>query len=273
MLDWQPPWARWFDGGELNVSANCLDRHLATRGDKVALVWEGEPVATRRKPEVKLTYRQLHAEVCKFANALKGLGVAAGDRVAIYMPMIPEAAVAMLACTRIGAPHTVVFGGFSAEALRDRINDCGAKLCITADGGWRRGKIVPLKANVDEALTETPTIAHCVVVRRTGGDVTMKAGRPRRLVARPDGERLGRLPAGQPAAEHPLFILYTSGTTGKPKGVVHTTGGLPAGRAPDDQVRLRSARGRRLLVHRRHRLGHRPQLRRLRPAVERRDDA
>ena len=140
VLDWQLPWAKWFDGGELNVSANCLDRHLATRGDKVALIWEGEPQQGGAIEEVKLTYKQLHAEVCKFANALAGLGVVAGDRVAIYMPMIPEAAVAMLACTRIGATHTVVFGGFSAEALRDRINDCGAKVCITADGGWRRSR-------------------------------------------------------------------------------------------------------------------------------------
>ncbi len=136
VLDWKLPYSKWFEDGQINLSANCLDRHLATRGDKVALDWEGEPGDTRT-----LTYRELHAEVCKFANAMKALGIVAGDRVAIYMPMIPEAAVAMLACTRIGAPHTVVFGGFSAEALRDRINDCGAKLCITADGGWRRGKV------------------------------------------------------------------------------------------------------------------------------------
>jgi acetyl-CoA synthetase len=153
VMSWELPYARWFEDGELNLSANCLDRHLATRGDKIALDWEGEPGDSR-----KLTYRELHAEVCKFANVMKGLGVGAGDRVAIYMPMIPEAAVAMLACTRIGAAHTVVFGGFSAEALRDRINDCGASLCITADGGWRRGKSVPLKANVDNALADTPTI-------------------------------------------------------------------------------------------------------------------
>jgi acetyl-CoA synthetase len=231
VLDWQLPWAKWFDGGELNVSANCLDRHLATRGDKVALVWEGEP-QPGGKPgaieEVKLTYRQLHAEVCKFANALKGLGVAAGDRVAIYMPMIPEAAIAMLACTRIGATHTVVFGGFSAEALRDRINDCGAKLCITADGGWRRGKVIPLKANVDQALAETPTIERCVVVRRAGGDVAMKAGRDRWWHDLVKDASADCAPASLPA-EHPLFILYTSGTTGKPKGVVHTTGGYLLG--------------------------------------------
>ncbi|HVZ74422.1 MAG TPA: acetate--CoA ligase [Polyangia bacterium] len=232
VLDWKLPWARWFDGGELNVSANCLDRHLATRGDKVALVWEGEPQPGGQIEERKLTYRELHAEVCRFANALTKLGLAAGDRVAIYMPMIPEAAIAMLACTRIGAPHTVVFGGFSAEALRDRINDCGAKLCITADGGWRRGKAVPLKANVDKALAETPSIQSCVVVRRTGDaqvrDGGMKAGRDVWWHDVVEGASTKHAAASLPS-EHPLFILYTSGTTGKPKGVVHTTGGYLLG--------------------------------------------
>src|SRR5580698_6116888 len=223
VLSWNLPWARWFEGGELNLSANCLDRHLATRGDKVALDWEGEPGDSR-----KLTYRQLHAEVCQAANVLKGLGIVAGDVVAIYMPMIPEAAVAMLACTRIGATHTVVFGGFSAEALRDRINDCGAALCITADGGWRRGKSVPLKANVDRALGETPTVKSCLVVRRTGDAVEMKGGRDLWWHEQMKGASADCPPASLPA-EHPLFILYTSGTTGKPKGVVHTTGGYLLG--------------------------------------------
>jgi acetyl-CoA synthetase len=223
VLSWNLPWARWFDGGELNLSANCLDRHLATRGDKVALDWEGEPGDSR-----KLTYRQLHAEVCQAANVLKGLGVVAGDVVAIYLPMIPEAAIAMLACTRIGATHTVVFGGFSAEALRDRINDCGAVLCITADGGWRRGKSVPLKANVDGALEQTPTVKSCLVVRRTNDPVEMRAGRDIWWDEKMKGASAECAPASLPS-EHPLFILYTSGTTGKPKGIVHTTGGYLLG--------------------------------------------
>ena len=236
VLDWKLPYSKWFEDGQLNLSANCLDRHLATRGDKVAIEWEGEPGDSR-----KITYRELHAEVCKFANAMKALGIVAGDRVAIYMPMIPEAAVAMLACTRIGATHTVVFGGFSAEALRDRINDCGAKLCITADGGWRRGKSVPLKANVDGALAQTPSVKSCIVARRTKDDVDMQAGRDvwwHDVMAK----ALGRLPARgavrRAPAVHPLHV----GHDRQAEGHRAHDGGLPAGRAPDDEVRVRSAR-------------------------------
>ncbi len=223
VLSWDLPWAKWFEDGELNLSANCLDRHLATRGDQIAILWEGEP-----GDQKTLTYRQLHAEVCRAANALLQLGVKTGDKVAIYLQMIPEAAIAMLACTRIGATHTVVFGGFSSDALRDRINDCGAVLCITADGGWRRGKSIALKANVDRALADTPSIKSCLVVRRTGDAVDMKGGRDiwwHDVVPQASAE-CG--PVSLPA-EHPLFILYTSGTTGKPKGIVHTTGGYLLG--------------------------------------------
>ena len=170
VLEWKPPHAKWFLGGKLNASANCLDRHVkAGRGEKIALIWEGEPGEVRR-----ISYRELFIEVCRFANVLKSLGVKRGDRVAIYLPMVPEVAVAMLACSRIGAPHTVIFGGFSADSLKDRINDAEAKVLITGDGGYRRGSVVPLKVNVDEALKDTPSIKHVVVLRRTGKDVKMK---------------------------------------------------------------------------------------------------
>ncbi|MDH3270242.1 MAG: acetate--CoA ligase [Gemmatimonadota bacterium] len=225
VLEWNPPYAKWFLGGKLNVSYNCLDRHLAAgRGERTALLWEGEPGDTKR-----YSYAELHREVCLFANALRGLGVQKGDRVTIYLPMIPEAAIAMLACTRIGAIHSVVFGGFSPESLADRNNDAESKVLVTADGGWRRGTIVPLKENADEALDASPTVESVVVVAR-GGDlseqtgVTMVAGRDHwyhDLVAEADPE----CPAEEMDAEDTLFILYTSGTTGKPKGVVHTTGG------------------------------------------------
>ncbi|MFN3392579.1 MAG: acetate--CoA ligase [Meiothermus ruber] len=219
VLEWNPPNARWFIGGQLNLSYNCLDRHLATRGNKAAIIFEGEPGDSRI-----LTYQQLHREVSKFANVLKGLGVRKGDRVTIYLPMIPEAAIAMLACVRIGAVHSVVFGGFSASALADRINDAQAKVLITADGGWRRGSVVPLKANSDEALSDAKSIEQVVVVRRTGHEVRMEPGRDHwyhELMANaaPD------CPPEPMDAEDPLFILYTSGSTGKPKGVLHTTGG------------------------------------------------
>ncbi|HKE89792.1 MAG TPA: acetate--CoA ligase [Gemmatimonadales bacterium] len=220
VLEWKPPHAQWFVGGKLNVSANCLDRHVkAGRGDRVALIWEGEPGDVRR-----ITYAELLAQVQRCANVLKSLGVRKGDRVAIYLPMVPEVAVAMLACARIGAPHTVVFGGFSAESLRDRINDAGAKVLVTADGGYRRGSIVPLKQNADEALTATPSIEKSVVLKRTGQAVPMQAGRDLwwddlMAEASPD------CPPEPMDAEDPLYILYTSGTTGKPKGILHTTGG------------------------------------------------
>ena len=221
-LDWQPPHAKWFVGGKLNISYNCLDRHVNSwRKNKAALIWEGEPGDSRT-----LTYAQLHREVCQFANALKQLGVGKGDVVGIYMPMIPEAAIAMLACARIGAPHTVVFGGFSAEALRDRLNDGKAKVVVTADGGFRKDKAVSLKPQVDKALEggAAPTVEHVVVVQRTKEAIEMVEGRDRWW-----HELQPQLSADCPAesmdSEDMLFILYTSGSTGKPKGVVHTTGG------------------------------------------------
>jgi len=220
VLEWKPPHAKWFLGGKLNASANCLDRHVkAGRGSRPALIWEGEPGETRR-----LTYADLLAEVQKFANVLKGLSVKKGDRVAIYLPMVPEVAVAMLACARIGAVHTVVFGGFSAESLRDRINDAEAKVLITADGGYRRGSVVPLKQNADDAISGTPSIAHVVVLKRTGQSVPMKAGRDQ-WWADVMAKASPSCPPEAMDAEDPLYILYTSGTTGKPKGILHTTGG------------------------------------------------
>src|SRR5436189_443935 len=221
VLEWKPPHAKWFLGGKLNASVNCLDRHVrAGKSGRVALIWVGEPPGEVRR----ITYGELHADVNKFANVLKGLGVKRGDRVAIYLPMVPEVAVAMLACARIGAVHTVVFGGFSAESLRDRINDAGAKVLITADGGYLRGAIVPLKQNADDAVADTPSIEHVVVLRRTGQTVTFKTGRDvwwSELMARAPKE----CPPEAMDAEEPLYILYTSGTTGKPKGILHTTGG------------------------------------------------
>ena len=227
VLEWAPPYAKWFVGGKLNACVNCVDRHVRTaRRNKAAIVWEGEPGDRRT-----LTYWDLHRQVGAFANVLKSLGVARGDRVALYLPMIPELAIAMLACARIGAVHNIVFGGFSAESLRDRINDAQAVLLVTADGGYRRGQIVPLKQMADEALRETPSIRNVIVVQRQAGapiPVQITEGRDHwyhRLVQRAS-------PHCEPEAmdaEDMLYILYTSGTTGKPKGIVHTTGGYLAG--------------------------------------------
>ena len=220
VLEWNEPFAKWFVGGQTNASYNCLDKHIeAGNGDRVALLWEGEPGDQRT-----LTYRELHEDVCKFANAMKGLGVGQGDVVSIYMPMVPELVVAMLACARIGAVHSVIFAGFSSEAIADRNLDASAKLQITADGGWRRGKTLPLKETVDAALAKSGTVENCIVQKRVGNEVSMQEGRDHwwhDLVdnASPD------CPAEPVDSENPLFILYTSGSTGKPKGIKHTTAG------------------------------------------------
>jgi acetyl-CoA synthetase len=221
VLDWDnPPHAKWFTGAELNVSHNCLDRHAATwRKNKAAIIFEGEPGDTR-----VLTYGDLLRETSQFANVLKRLGVKKGDRVVLYMPMIPELAIAMLACTRIGATHSIIFGGFSAEAIKDRVNDAEARVVVTADGGWRRGIIVPLKATVDAALKDAPCVKDVVVVKRTGQDVAMMGGRDHWWHEMMEGTSPQCAPE-KLDSEHPLFILYTSGSTGKPKGVQHTTGG------------------------------------------------
>ena len=219
-FEWDPPFVKWFNGGKINASYNCIDRHLSTpRKNKVAILWEGEPGDQRM-----ITYQELHRLVCRFANVLKERGYKPGDRAIVYMPMIPELPIALLACARLGITHSVVFGGFSAEALKARIQDLEAQLVITADGGWRRGKEVKLKAAVDEALNDCPSVRDCIVYRRTGGEVSMHVGRDfwwHDL----DENASEDCPATPLDSEHPLYVLYTSGTTGKPKGILHTTAG------------------------------------------------
>jgi acetyl-CoA synthetase len=228
LCEWRPPFAKWFVGATLNVSESCLDRHLSSaRKNARAIVWEGEPGET-----ISITYGELHDKVVRLAAALRGMGVSKGDRVAIYMGMVPEVIVAMLACARIGAPHTVVFGGFAAESLRDRINDCSAKVVLTQDGGYRRGQVVPLKATVDAALTGTPSVQKVLVLRRVGPErapITLVAGRDLDWTATVEAADRARGQAEVVDSEHPLFILYTSGSTGKPKGVLHTSAGFLAG--------------------------------------------
>ena len=220
VLEWDLPWAKWFVGGKTNLSYNCVDRHaLGKRRDKTALIWEGEPGEVRR-----LSYGELHVEVQRFANALKSLGIQKGDRVAIYMGMTPELAIALLACARIGAVHSVVFGGFAASAIADRVADSGCVAILTQDASYRRGNEIKLKAAVDEAMPACPTVKHVVVLRRTGSPVQMVEGRDHwwhELVAKAAAE----CPAEPMDSEDPLYILYTSGSTGKPKGLLHTTGG------------------------------------------------
>jgi acetyl-CoA synthetase len=237
-LEWKPPFVKWFIGGQLNVSYNCLDKWLKTpQANKAALIWEGEPAAPGKPGEERtLTYKQLHREVCLFANVLKRNGIKKGDRIIIYLPMVPEAAIAMLACTRIGAVHSVVFGGFSAQSVADRIFDSQAKMVITADGGFRRGAVVPLKKNVDDALAIKDaqgrelanTVEHVIVLRRAANEINFQANRDlwwHEELAKVDAD----CPAEKMDSEAPLFILYTSGSTGKPKGILHTTGGYLLG--------------------------------------------
>jgi acetyl-CoA synthetase len=228
LYEWELPYAKWYLGGKLNVAYNCVDRHVdAGRGDRVAYFWEGEPVDDRRV----ITYAELQRDVVRFANALKELGVGKGTPVAIYMGMIPELPAAMLACTRLGAPHTVVFGGFSADSLSDRMNDMGCEVLITQDEAWRRGSRVPLKHTADEAMAAAPGVTRCLVVRRTGGDVELQAGRDAWLHELEVSDDPATCPCEPMDSEDLLFLMYTSGTTAKPKGIVHTTGGYLVGTA------------------------------------------
>lgn len=232
VLNWKEPFAKWFVGGQINIAYNCVDRHLHSwRKNKAALIWEGEPAVDGKFGETRiLTYQDLHRRVCKFANVLKSFGIEKGDRVVLYMPMVPELVVAMLGCARIGATHSVIFGGFSSDAIRDRVNDSKAKLIVTADGSYRRGMVIPLKANVDTALENNacPTVENVVVYRRIGDNIVMHGGRDHWWHERMAGVSEKNEPE-KLDSEHPLFILYTSGSTGKPKGILHTTGGYLTG--------------------------------------------
>src|SRR5918912_3949022 len=228
LYEWEPPYAKWFIGGKLNICFNCVDRHVeAGNGAKIAFYWEGEPENEQRE----ISFADLQQEVVRFANGLKKLGVKKGTAVAIYMGMVPELPIAMLACTRIGAPHTVVFGGFSADSLSGRINDMGCEVLITQDEGWRNGARVPLKQNADEALATSPTVKQVVVLRRTGGDVGMDDHRDSWWHDLVEGEQTeaSTCPCEPMDAEDLLYLLYTSGTTAKPKGIVHTTAGYLTG--------------------------------------------
>ncbi len=267
LYEWELPYAKWYLGGKLNVAYNCVDRHVENGlGGKVAFYWEGEPEDDRRA----ITYADLQLEVVKCANALKKLGVGKGTPVGIYMGMVPEAPIAMLACARLGAPHTVVFGGFSADSLSQRLVDMGCTVLITQDEAWRRGSRVPLKATADEAMAAAPTVEKALVLRRTGGEVPMTEGRDHwwHELATDESE----CPPEPMDSEDLLYLLYTSGTTAKPKGIAHTTAGIPGRGRLDPPLHLRpQARDRRLLVRRRRRLGDGPQLHRLRAALQRRD--